>query len=151
MFCAPTVDPLPMITRQSAISVGDVVSSGGRHGLVLKIDGEHFVLLPIMQSGGTQYRGDIAITEFRDMVQAGFGGLDLVVRVSRAFRVSGRNQIRIGRLSDDLLTDIRRAVGRECAASGLEAKWSACSSTSISAFENSCTRGHVTAAAPDLS
>lgn len=114
-----------MLIRSPTITAGDVVAAGGRHGLVYRTDGEHLVLLPIMQSGGPVYRGDIAITEFRDMVQAGLGGLDLVIRVSHACRVNRRHQLKIGRLSDDLLAAIRRAVGRECAASGLEAKWSA--------------------------
>ena len=112
-----------MFSRVKSPVQGDVVVSGNMHAVVWRITGDMLTLLPIVSDGGLRYRGDEAITEISDLVQIGFGGLDLVVRVSEACRVPIRNQIRIGRLSDRLLARVERAVDRECATAAYEARW----------------------------
>lgn len=133
-----------MLTRPPPVRRGDVVASGGTRGVVWRIIGDVLVVLPILNSGRQTYRGDEPITEFRDMVQCGVGGLDLVVRPARACRVRASKQVRIGRLSDPLLARIQRAVDRECTTAAFEHRWEGLTDTSR---ENG--QGPFLGAAPD--
>lgn len=114
-----------MLHVPTRLRVGDVVLCEAVRGVVWRYtsDGAFVWLLPVMNAGDMRHRSDVAVSEFREMVQCGIGGLDLVVRPGNACRMPSRSQKRIGRLSDHLLTEIGRAVKRECAASRTEAKW----------------------------
>lgn len=112
-----------MLTRPHPLACGDVVACGNNRGVVWQVRGPTIVVLPLVHSGDQRYRGDEPITEFRDMLQAGMGGTDLVIRVSRACVVGVDRQNRIGRLSDAIIARIQRACDRECTAVACEARW----------------------------
>ena len=112
-----------MSSHTPSLARGDVAACGDSRGVIWRISADEIVLLPIKRDGGLRHRGDEAITEIGDCVQTGVAGLDLVVRVADACRVPSGKQIRIGRLSDQMLARVERAVGRECATAAVENRW----------------------------
>lgn len=118
------------MSRPSSLTRGDVLLSGNRPAVVWSSDASRLTPLPVMNSGGVIYRGDVPVSKFRDMVAIGMGGLDLPVRCAKASRVARRGQTQIGRLSDELRSRVADAVTRECATASVERRWKSASRTS---------------------